>query len=82
MHGQCTAWATACHQRLRTPAAANASTSSLQGPKHTLHHQAATVHACTWIVSPQAIEHAFKNETVGLVTKAEFMKKRETLQER
>ena len=31
---------------------------------------------------PQAIEHAFKNETVGLVTKAEFMKKRETLQER
>lgn len=30
----------------------------------------------------QALEHAFKNETVGLVSKAEFVKKRTTLQER
>ena len=30
----------------------------------------------------QAIEHAFKNETIGLVTKAEFVQKRATLQDR
>ncbi|KAG1676775.1 hypothetical protein FOA52_005064 [Chlamydomonas sp. UWO 241] len=30
----------------------------------------------------EAVEHAFKNETIGLVTKADFMKKRETLQAR
>ncbi|GIL91663.1 hypothetical protein Vretimale_9551 [Volvox reticuliferus] len=30
----------------------------------------------------EALEHAFKNETVGLVTKAEFIQKRTTLQER
>lgn len=30
----------------------------------------------------EAIEHAFKNETVGLVTKKEFMQKRATLQDR
>jgi protein FAM50 len=30
----------------------------------------------------QALENAFKNETIGLVTKAEFVKKRTTLQER
>lgn len=30
----------------------------------------------------QALENAFKNETVGLVTKADFIKKRTTLQER
>ena len=30
----------------------------------------------------QALEHAFKNETIGLVTKADFIKKRTTLQER
>lgn len=30
----------------------------------------------------EAIEHAFKNETIGLVTKAEFMQKRATLQDR
>lgn len=30
----------------------------------------------------QALEHAFKNETIGLVTKAEFVQKRVTLQER
>lgn len=30
----------------------------------------------------QALENAFKNETVGLVTKADFVKKRTTLQER
>eukprot|EP00197_Chlamydomonas_leiostraca_P012081 CAMPEP_0202862594 /NCGR_PEP_ID=MMETSP1391-20130828/3578_1 /ASSEMBLY_ACC=CAM_ASM_000867 /TAXON_ID=1034604 /ORGANISM="Chlamydomonas leiostraca, Strain SAG 11-49" /LENGTH=386 /DNA_ID=CAMNT_0049542143 /DNA_START=60 /DNA_END=1220 /DNA_ORIENTATION=- len=30
----------------------------------------------------EALEHAFKNETIGLVTKAEFIKKRTTLQER
>lgn len=38
--------------------------------------------ACHAVVPPQAIEHAFKNETIGLVTKAEFMQKRATLQER
>jgi len=30
----------------------------------------------------QALEHAFKNETIGLVTKEEFIKKRITLAER
>lgn len=30
----------------------------------------------------EALENAFKNETVGLVTKAEFMSKRSTLAER
>ena len=30
----------------------------------------------------EALENAFKNETVGLVTKAEFMSRRSTLAER
>ncbi|GFH14851.1 uncharacterized protein HaLaN_10977 [Haematococcus lacustris] len=30
----------------------------------------------------EALEHAFKNETIGLVSKADFVKKRTTLQER
>ncbi|MEW5303656.1 MAG: hypothetical protein WDW36_006327 [Sanguina aurantia] len=34
------------------------------------------------VSTTEALEHAFKNETVGLVTKAEFVQKRTTLQER
>ena len=30
----------------------------------------------------QAIEHAFKNETVGLVTREQFVEKRTTIEER
>lgn len=44
------------------------------------------MHACTpagcSLLATQALEHAFKNETIGLVTKADFVKKRTTLQDR
>ena len=33
-------------------------------------------------ITHQALEHAFKTETIGLVTKEEFVKKRATLAER
>jgi protein FAM50 len=33
-------------------------------------------------ITLQAIEHAFKNETVGLVTREQFVEKRLTIEER
>lgn len=63
-------------------AAASAGTSAHRSRLLLTYLAVVAAHPSPPVYRCQALEHAFKNETVGLVSKAEFVAKRTTLQER
>lgn len=53
-----------------------------QAPSQSLVTQLCSSHSSAMVVALQVLEAAFKNETVGLVTREEFINKRQTLADR